>query len=335
MDNGPTRDTAADSTSTPTVAVAHHCEGAGHATRMLAVVEELEAAGYEVVIAGGGPGAKFVEANGYDEYEPPTVDFIDDFQGGGGVLDVLRHSAPTILARIDRYRDWLASVSPALLVTDDISGVVAATVSSQRYVYVSHDPAGFYANPVERVGAWLRNRLPRATAERFLLPKVWPGEPTIPGADAIPPMAPPNDGAEPSVDVLVVPSAYSVDADRLRDALEARGRDVTLVGGDDWEIQPSLQPYVAGANLVVCSGYSTVMESAVAGTPCVVLPATSEQRGVADAVGDLDGFYVADSVDGVVAALDHIEPPERRENGAERVAGVVARLVPPEPAANR
>lgn len=311
----------------PKVAVAHYCEGAGHATRMLAVVAELEAAGYDVVIAGGGPGAKFVEANGYSEFEPTEVDFVGDVQDGSA-LDVLWNSGPAAYERVQQYRSWFAGEVPALLVTDDILAAIAATIDGQRYVYLSHDPAGFYENPVERAGAWVRNRVARRGAEQFLLPKVWRGDPTIAGADAIPPMAPVSGGEEADVDVLVVPSAFSVDVDELVDALEARGRRVTLVGGDDWTVQESLQPYVAGADLVVCSGYSTAMECAVAGTPCVLLPATSEQRGVVRALEDTTGFYAADTVDDVVALLDTVEPPEPRENGAVRVAEVAASYLP-------
>ncbi|WP_336038173.1 glycosyltransferase [Halobacterium yunchengense] len=311
----------------PKVAVAHYCEGAGHATRMLAVVEELEAAGYDTVIAGGGPGVKFVEANGYTEYEPPDVDFVGDYQDGN-LLAVLRNSAPAVYERVDRYRAWFDREVPALLVTDDISAAVAATLHGQRFVYVSHDPSGFYDTAVERAGAWVRNRLARRGAEQFLLPKVWDGAPTIPGAVEIPPMAQLATGEPADVDVLVVPSAFSVDPDELADRLEARGRSVTLVGGDDWETQESLQPFVAGADLVVCSGYSTVMECAVAGTACVVVPATSEQRGVVDALADTPGFYAADSIADVEALLDDAAPPEPRANGAARVAEVAATYLP-------
>jgi len=311
----------------PKVAVAHYCEGAGHATRMLAVVEELEAAGYDVVIAGGGPGTKFVEANGYTEFEPLDLDFVGDYQNGG-LLDVLRNSGPAVAERVKQYRGWFDDEAPALLVTDDISAAIAATLHGQRYVYVSHDPAAFYSTTVERAGAWVRNRIAGYGAEQFLHPKVWSGGPSIPGADDVGPMAPVGDAPDADVDVLVVPSEFSVDPDRLADAIEASGRDVTLVGGDDWELQESLQPFVAGANLVICSGYSTVMEAAVAGTPCIVLPATSEQRGVVDALADTPGFYAADSIAGVEALLDAVEPPEPHANGAKRVADIAASYLP-------
>lgn len=314
------------------VAVAHYCEGAGHATRMMAVASHLEEAGYEVVLAGGGPGTQFIEANGYEEFEPTTVDFVGDFQRDGGVIDVLQHSAPAVVRRIREYRSWLLEEEPDLLVTDDLSAAVASALARQRYVYVSHDPREFYANPVERGAGWLRNLLARGTTDKFLLPKVWEGEPSIPGAVEIPPLAPQNGHVEESVDVLVVPSAFTVDPEELAEDLEERGRSVTLVGGDDWSVEQSLQPYIAGANLVVCSGYSTVMEAAVAGTPCVIVPETSEQRGVGDAITELTGFYAADSVAEVMSFLNRIESPERHENGTGQVVDAVRDIMPPQPA---
>jgi hypothetical protein len=305
------------------IAVAHSCEGAGHATRMLAVVERLKSAGYETAMAGGGPGTRFVDENGHTEYEPATVEFIDDFQNGG-LLDVLRNSGPGLYDRVQEYRAWYRAQSPALVLADGISAAIAAAADDREYLYVSHDPAAFYDNPVERVGAVVRNRLAMRTATRFLLPKVWDGEPTVPGAEVIPPLAPERDAAERDVDVLLVPSAFSIDPDRLADTLRARGREVTLVGGENWETEPTLQPYIAGANLVVCNGYSTVMEAAVAGTPCLVLPTTSEQQGVADALSETRGFYAAASLDDVEALLGDVESPRPQPNGAARVAELVA-----------
>ncbi|WP_234953615.1 hypothetical protein [Halosegnis longus] len=67
---------------TPSVAVVHYPEGAGHATRMLAIANALEERGADVSFGGGGAGTEFVSLNGYDAVEPTTVDFIDTFQDG-------------------------------------------------------------------------------------------------------------------------------------------------------------------------------------------------------------------------------------------------------------
>jgi UDP:flavonoid glycosyltransferase YjiC (YdhE family) len=289
---------------------------------MLAVAHAFESAGYAPVIAGGGPGEAFVERNGYEEYEPRGVDFIEDFQHGD-LWTVLKRSVPNLGKRVRDYVAWLRRERPAFLVTDDISAAIAAAVTSRPYYYLTHDSAEFYTNVVEQVGARIRNRFTVATSELFALPKVWSGGPVIPGASVIPPIAPVSDSDEKSVDVLVVPSAFSADPERLREALERHGRAVTLVNDDDWEVEPSLQPYIEAANVVVCSGYSTVMEAAVAGTPCIILPHTTEQHGVVRALDGTRGFYAADTVEDVVSTVNRVTAPERRRNGIEKLTDVV------------
>jgi UDP:flavonoid glycosyltransferase YjiC (YdhE family) len=289
---------------------------------MLAVAHAFEALGYEPVIAGGGPGRAFVECNGYEEYTPRGVNFIEDYQNGD-LWAVLTRSVPNFGKRVYDYVAWLRRERPAFLVTDDISAAVAATATAISYYYLTHDSAEFYTNAVEQVSARIRNRFTVATSELFALPKVWSGAPVIPGASVIPPIAPESDPADKSVDVLVVPSAFSTDPERLREALEDHGRSVTLVNDENWEIEPSLQPYVEAANVVVCSGYSTVMEAAVAGTPCIILPHTTEQRGVVRALEGTRGFYAAETVDDVVSTASRVTPPERRRNGIRKLTDAV------------
>jgi hypothetical protein len=314
--------------SEPTVAVAHYCEGAGHATRMLAVAAAIEREGYEIVLAGGGPGAPFVAANGYEAFEPTPVDFVTDYQRGG-TLDTIRHSVPNLVRRVREYREWLGRHDPDLLVTDDSTAAVAAWRESQQYFYLAHDPAAVYTNWGERAGASLRNGLPLRTATRFFQPKIWTGEPAITGAEALSPIAPAPTGEsiDETVDVLFVPSAFSRDQQAVIELLEDRGHEVTVVGGDEWTIKPSLQPYVEAARLVVCSGYSTMMEAAVAGTPCLVRPQTSEQRGVARATADVEGFGVAETVEAMPPALDDLGTPGDVENGVPKIADRVVDAV--------
>jgi len=307
------------------VAVGHYCEGAGHATRMLAIAEALADRGYAFEISGGGPREPFVEANGYTERDLPEVDFIGGYQGGSEAR-VVRDGVPDLIARVRDYMDRLDELEPATFLTDDICGCLAASLARQHYVYVSHDPTAFYDTVPEQASAWIRNRIPGVTAEAFCFPKVWDGPPHIDAAIPVPPIAPQDDTpAEelPDVDVLVVPSAFSVDEAEVAAAFAAEDREATLVGGAEWELQPSLQPYIRAADLVVCAGYSTVMEAAVAGTPCVVLPETSEQRGVADALEGTQGFAAAESLEEVLEYLGALEAPEHYENGAETIADVV------------
>ncbi|MFC4552024.1 MULTISPECIES: glycosyltransferase [Halorussus] len=308
-----------------TVAVAHYPEGAGHATRMLAIAQAFEDADVPVTLAGGGPGSRFIECNGYDVFRAAPVDYIGDYQQGS-LGRVVTRSLPYSCKRVCDLARWLRREDPAALVTDDMFGAMAASLTGTSLYIVTHNAASYYDAAVEQVFTWLLNRYQLGAAEAFLYPAVWPpddGDP--PSVTHVPPIAldPPN-CPEPDADigVLVVPSVYSTNFDVLAETLRTEGHDVTAVGGDDWEAVPSLLPWIRAADVVVCSGYSTVMEAAVAGTPCVVYPFTDEQHGVTRVLErrGVRGFQVEHSIAHVARAVRH--PPEepRHENGVTRVA---------------
>ena len=342
----------------PTVAVAHYPEGAGHATRMLAVARALETRGATVTLAGGGPGARFIEHNGYDQFEPSPVDFIGDYQGGS-LLRVLAHSLPNSARRVYDYVRWLRRECPDALVTDDMFAAMAAEFVDVPLFVCTHNAASYYDAVIEQGFTWLLNRHQLYAAEAFLYPSIWPpdrGDPA--GVTPIPPIAldvPPErtdtgrarvlaDGASvpvgtgvpetdlaadtppvPDTEVLVVPSAYSTGFDALAERLRAAGHEATLVGDEDWECVPALLPHLRAAERVVCSGYSTIMEAAVAGTPCIVYPFTDEQHGVSRVIErtGLEGFQVEHSVAHVVRAVGQPLTAPSYENGAGRTAQYV------------
>ncbi|MFW5948553.1 MAG: glycosyltransferase, partial [Halolamina sp.] len=279
----------------PTIAVAHYPEGAGHATRMLAVADAIEDAGGEVQMAGGGAGRAFVALNGYDAFEPTNVDFIDTYQGGS-LWRTVRRSLPASLGRIADYQAWLTETEPDALVTDDMFAAMAASRCDVPQYVLKHDMPALYDDVTERAGAGVHTLFQLSAAREFFYPVVWPRSDADPAeATRIPPVA--LDG-EPTVDadpdVVVVPSHYS-SLSRIADHLRRQGYDVLDVAADDWEPVPSLLPYIRRADAVVCSGYSTIMDAAVAGTPCVVHPATDEQDAVADCLErhGVTGFTVA------------------------------------------
>jgi hypothetical protein len=309
----------------PTVAVAHYPEGAGHATRMLAVGQALEEAGAEIVIAGGGPGSRFIEQNGYEVYRATPVDYIGDYQQGS-IGRVLTRSLPYSGKRVFDFVRWLRREDPVALVTDDMFAAMAASLTGTQLYVVTHNAASFYDAAVEQVFTWLLNRYQLGTAESFLYPAVWPpdeGDP--PGVTHVPPIAldpkrcPPPDE---EVGVLVVPSVYSTNFDVLAETLRTEGHDVTLVGDDGWEAVPALLPWIRAADMVVCSGYSTVMEAAAGGTPCVVYPFTDEQHGVTRVLErrGVQGFQVEHSVAHVARAVRHPPDEPDHENGVTAVA---------------
>ncbi|MFC6874706.1 glycosyltransferase [Halobellus marinus] len=318
----------------PTVAVAHYPEGAGHATRMLAIAEAIESAGGSVRMAGGGAGREFVALNGYDEFEPTNVDYIDAYQNGS-LWQATKRSLPASLGRIADYQAWLSTTEPDALVTDDMFAAMAATRCDVPLYVLKHDMPGLYDDFAERTGARFHTLFQLSAAREFFYPVVWPESGADPeAATRIPPVA--LDGQPPvrnDADVVVVPSHYS-SLSRVAGHLRRQGYDVLNVADEGWEPVQSLLPYIRGADVVVCSGYSTIMDAAVAGTPCVVHPATDEQDAVADWLErfDVGGFSVAPEPIDVLDAV--ADPPAAPEfpNGATFIARkVLLDLQDPDP----
>jgi hypothetical protein len=318
----------------PTIAVAHYPEGAGHATRMLAVADALESVGGTVRMAGGGAGSEFVALNGYDAFEPTTVDYIDTYQNGS-LWRAASRSVPASLRRIAEYEAWLGATEPDALVTDDMFAAMAATRRNVPLYVLKHDMPGLYDDATERAGARFHTLFQLSAAREFFYPVVWPESAVDPErATRIPPVALEGDATVGSApDVVVVPSHYS-SLSRLATHLRRQGYEVLDVAEDDWDAVPSLLPYIRAADCVVCSGYSTIMDAAVAGTPCVVHPATDEQRAVADWLErfDVSGFTVAsDPLDVLDAVADPPESPAF-DNGAAVIARrVLTDLRDPDP----
>jgi UDP:flavonoid glycosyltransferase YjiC (YdhE family) len=297
---------------------------------MMAVARGLQRRGVEVSLAGGGPGRRLYAPNGFDAYEPPAVDYIGDYQGAANPVAGLGHvvtgSLPDSAARVRGLADWLRDRRPDAVVTDDMFTVAAAAATDTPLYVLSHNAAALYRYPIIRAATVAINAGQRWTAERFFYPTVWPpadGDPA--GVTRVPPVAlpPPPDAPDPSPaepGVVLVPSTYSTAFDAVADRLREAGHTVTAIGDHDWGPVPSLLPLFRRADAMVCSGYSTVMEAAVAGTPCVVAPATNEQRGIARRVRPVEGFDVADTPAGIVRAVDALPTPAATPNGLAAIA---------------
>jgi len=316
------------------VAVTHYPEGAGHATRMMAVARGLQRRGVEVSLAGGGAGSRLYDPNGFSGYDPPPVDYIGDYQGSGnplsGLATVLTQSLPDSVARVRGIADWLRREDPDAVVTDDMFTVPAAAATDTPLYVLSHNAASLYRDPIIRAATVCINAGQRYAARRFVYPAVWPpGDSDPPGVARVPPVAlpAPTDAPDPAPSepgVVIVPSTYSTGFDAVADRLRSAGHSVTLIGDHDWGPVPSLLPVIRRADAVLCSGYSTVMEAAVAGTPCVVAPATNEQRGIGRRLASVEGFRVAETTDGIAAA---VADPPAAPAFANGIAAIAERVV--------
>lgn len=312
------------------IGVVYYPEGQGHATRMLGIVKALERRGAEVDIAGGGPGTKFLELQGYDVYRATPVEFIRDYQyRSPALLHVLRGSLPESWRRIRDLYGWLRRTSPEVLITDDMFAAVAATITRTPFYTVNHNAMSLYDAVFDQAVWWGINGYQKVASQQFLFPAVWPstdGDPSR--VTRVPPIAleAAGDDAVPSdLDVLVVPSFYSEDYDELAERLRSEGYRVRHVGGEGWQPVPALLPWIRAADVVVCSGYSTVMEAAVAETPCVIWPFTDEQEGVARRIEltGVRGFRIERSLPHTVRGVESPPLAPDQPNGTDRVAEIV------------
>jgi len=323
---------------TPHVAVAHYPEGAGHATRMMAIARGLEERDATVSLAGGGAGRRFYEPNGYTVTEMPDVDYVRDFQGAGGpvwgLVRVLKNSLPGSATRVRKLIGWLRAEDPDAVVTDDMFAALAATWAKVPLYVLTHNGSGLYRDPIVRLTTRGLTFGQRLVAKRFFYPTVWPPDGNDPpDVSRVPPVAlrQANDMGDHGPEdpgVVLVPSTYSTGFDALADRLRDAGYTTTYVGRSDWTPVPAMLPILRRAEAVVCAGYSTIMEAAVAGTPCVVWPATNEQIGVANRLRDLEGFAIVEYSDDVLDALRSPMGSPEHTNGdrvvVQRILGDLA-----------
>ncbi len=309
------------------IAVAHAPEGAGNAIRMLAIASELKKNGKEVVMAGGGPGSLFVELNGFEEFEPATVDFIDEREAGG-LKDAILKNGPQSVRRFQEFSGWLEKEKPAAVVTDDPFAAFASKSQGTHFFRVDHSKAEFYDSQFERNLHRLFNWFSIEFGEEFFFTCVSPDTGEQEGVKKVNPLVlePENPEKVEEFDVLLVPGTYSKGFDRLAENLRQRGFRVKMVGDDDWKPVPAMLPYYQEADVVVCTGFSSVSEAVVAGTPCVLYPFIDCQNGVARSIEreESKGIAVVNSID---EALEKVEdPPEAMEleNGAPEVAAYIA-----------
>ncbi len=313
---------------TEKVAIVYWCDGAGHAARSIPVANELQSRGVEVAMAGGGKGKKFVEINGYDHPDLTTVTVE-----GSTPLEFLEHTAfdliPSAARRMREVYQWLKEEDPDKLVTDDVFAGLAAAKLGIEFYRIDHLTEDLL-DPVWRGPLKIYNEISLQFAEGIIVTSLWADEPDPEGITRVGPLA--QDGeveeeVEP-FDVLINPGTHGENFDEIRRRLEADGLDVRSVTDDDWDITPAMTPYTGAADVVVCTGFSSIADTVVAGTPCVIYPFLPFQEALAEEAErkNIDGIAHATDVTEVVESVrrfrDSEESPEY-ENGAPAFADIV------------
>lgn len=308
-------------------AIVYWCDGAGHAARSIPVAQELESRGVEVTVAGGGQGKRFVEMNGYEHPDLTTVAVK-----GNTLLSFLRHTffdlVPSSVRRFRELNRWLKEEDPDILVTDDIFAATAAVVQGIEFYRIDHLTPGMLDF---RWDVFLRlyDRTSLVFCENIIVTTLWKEEDAPEGFELVGPLAQEGDEEVEEYDVLLNPGTHGDNFEEIRRKLENRGLEIKMVGSDDWEIQPTMTPHTEAASCVICTGYSSIADTVVAGTPCIVYPFLPFQKSLAEKAEqkETDGVLKAETVDEVVEAAERccngeVENPEY-ENGAEEFVDVL------------
>jgi len=300
-------------------AVMYHCEGSGHAMKMLAIAQQLEEQEVEVAITGGGKGEKFIELNGRKTFSPTTIHYTRKYYDEG-LLSALTYLARHAPERISDLRGWLVKQEPDFVVTDDPLVPFICMYEGIEYYIVSHWSWKIPKNRIEKVATWAVNRISTLSASEFFYPSVWRGlEPDA--ATSVGPIAPKGENRDIDLDILVVPTMMKDRTDEFVDELSEYKLEV--VGSEAWEPQPSLQPYIEEADVVICGGYSTIMEASVAGTSCIIVPHTSEQRDIADILEEYEGYKRYSG--NILEDVSQVGDLKTKKNGAKEIARYIIR----------
>jgi len=308
-------------------AIVYWCDGAGHAARSIPVAQELESRGVEVSVAGGGQGKPFVEMNGYEHPDLTTVAVK-----GNTPLSFLKHTlfdlVPSSARRLREVNRWLKEEDPDVLVTDDVFAGLSAAAQGIEFYRIDHLTPGMLDL---RWDVFLRmyDRTSLVFCEKIIVSTLWKEEDAPEGFELVGPLAQEGDEEVEEYDVLLNPGTHGENFEDIRQRLEGRGLEVKRVGSDDWEIKPSMTPHTEAASCVVCTGYSSIADTVVGGTPCVVYPFLPFQKSLAEKAErkDTTGVMKADTVEEVVESAERccngeVEDPEYG-NGAEEFVDIL------------
>lgn len=307
------------------VAIAHFCEGAGHASRLLGVASCLE--GYDDVdieIAGGGPGAKFVEMNGFKEYEPTGIDFIGKRDEVNDFLAVALNLSSAV-SRANDFRKWLKEVDPDVVLTDDPYAFFVSSIRGYKVYRLDHMRSGMFARRFDNFNQFLMEKMSQILGEKTFITSLSSDIDLESGQCLVDPtMYRPEDYEEvEDFEVLIIPGTFSDGFDRLKRELEGRGYEIRMVGDEEWEMVPSMYPYAEAADYVVCTGFSSIAESVVAGTHCIVNPFIEGQEAIANQIEeeDIQGITVCREIGEIIEEIENGKREEPMyENGSEQVA---------------
>lgn len=311
--------------------IIHWCEGSGHATRSIPVAERLQKEGRDVKILGGGDGRKFVKLNGFEvpeDEELTEVEFVPRIRDQDKnfllkTASILTKVVPSSLKRFREIWGWLKKEDPEQILTDDPLAVLAASLQRREFYRLDHLRPEIF-DGVGRIVYGMYLKLSLLQGEKIFFTSLLDHEDTE-EVVYVDPLAQDGTGKVEGYDVLLIPGSYGKEFSEIRELLEEEGLEVKMVGDEDWEFVESMAPYAEAAECVICTGYSSIADSVVAGTPCVVYPFLYFQRLIADDIAEqnLKGLKAVKSVEEAVEEAEIFvekagQNPEYK-NGADKV----------------
>ena len=311
------------------IGIIYWCQGAGHAARSIPIAQELESRGQEVVMDGGGPGQRFAEMNGFghDDYHFPTIPVISSSPISiikRGLLEVL----PSAVKRFKTSVSFLRNEDPDKVVTDDHTMILASTLMNYELYTVNHLRPQFFSG-IGKIGASLFDKFSLLRGEKIFFTTIWSDETEEGDVEYVNPLAQEGEGEIEPYDVLLIPGSFGDSFGEVRELLEAEGLNVRTVGDESWETKASMTPYTEAAECVVCTGFSSIADTVVAGTPCIVFPHLHMQELLTEQIDkrDIKGVSTAYSVEEAVEkSIEVCEGESERpefENGAPEVADIL------------
>lgn len=309
--------------------ILYWCHGAGHATRIIEVAKELQRKGNDVSVAGGGRGEDFVSLNGFKQSKLSEIKLKNE-EGYRKYFELLYRGLPQASMRMVDIWKWIGKEEPEVLITDDLAGAVIGRFRGAEVYRIEHLTPDMLDFPLNWfLKAW-DVFFDKIGGEKIFVSTLFKeSKQNDELYHFVDPLAQKGSGESGDQDVVLIPGTYGKNYGQIKDRLEETDYNVLLVGGDGWEPRESMIPYIRSADVVVCSGFSSIADSVVSSTPCVVYPEIRGQKAVAEEIDryNVKGVRTAESSeDAVDKALQFLESdPEKPsfENGFKQVVNSI------------
>ncbi|PSH00381.1 MAG: hypothetical protein BRC30_03820 [Nanohaloarchaea archaeon SW_7_46_7] len=122
---------------------------------------------------------------------------------------------------------------------------------------------------------------------------------------------------------------YGEEFQEMREKLEAEGYSTEMVGADDWETEACMTPKTSAAKCTVCTGFSSIADSVVGSTHCIMYPHLFLQDGIARGIEqrDIRGLETVysseEALESIRNCLENSCDEPEYENGAEAFVDIV------------